>query len=575
MLLVQRSARANVLMCAASLTCCSGAAVASESCFSYKAVAGDTLIGLGQQYLNQPADWRVLARVNRIQQPKRIALGTTLCLPVSALKSTARNGVVLDVVGQATRFLNESPPAAAPMAKSRGVPEPASTKPSPAALHAAAPVAKGDVVTPGMSLRTSTNGYVTVQLADGSILKVQADTEARLDSSRQYEAAGFFASVWSVVRGRVESLVTHLTGGEPRYQIKTPQAVLGVRGTEFRVQTDARRTLNETLSGTVEVRQLSQGQLVSAGQGTVAAQGTPVAAPVSLPAAPDLSEVPDLQERPVVRVALPEVSGASGYRVQVAEDADFRRVRGEATAERPLLRVLDLPDGGYFLRARVVNAQGLEGLDAVKAFKLKARPEPPIPAGPAHKAKVRDTAAMLSWSAHPDASVYRVQVAQDASFAQLVLDRADVQGTQLRVELAPGDYHWRLATTAAKQDMGPWGDAQVLLMRAPPPAPPAPVISAESMSFSLQAEPGQRFEFQVAPDATFSRVQSEIKSADSTVVIPKPVEGGRMYIRYRAIDADGFIGPYTRPQLIALPACVRDGAGHCIQTLDRFMTSKP
>jgi hypothetical protein len=571
MLLVHRSAGANVLMCAASLTCCSGAAVASESCFSYKAVAGDTLIGLGQQYLNHPSDWRVLARVNRIQQPKRIPQGTTLCLPVSVLKSTARNGVVLDVVGQATRFVNESPPAAAPLAKSRGETEPTRAAPNVAPTQ----VAKGDVITPGMSLRTSTNGYVTVQLADGSILKVQADTEARLDSSRQYEAAGFFASVWSVVRGRVESLVTHLTGGEPRYQIKTPQAVLGVRGTEFRVQTDARRTLNETLSGTVEVRQLSQGQLVSAGQGTIAAQGNPVAAPVPLPAAPDLSRVPDLQERPVVRVELPEVSGASNYRVQVAEDADFRRVRGEVTAERPVLRVVDLPDGAYYLRARVANAQGLEGLDAVKPFKLKARPEPPIPAGPAHKAKVRDTAATLTWSAHPDASVYRVQVAQDAAFAQLVLDRPDVRDTQLRVELAPGDYHWRLATTAAKQDRGPWGDAQVLLMRPPPPEPPPPVISASSLSFSLLAEPGQRFEFQSAPDATFSRVQSEIKSADSTVVIPKPAEGGRMYIRYRAIDADGFIGPYTRPQLIALPACVRDGAGHCIQTLDRFMTSKP
>lgn len=526
---------------------------APDPCFSYKAIEGDTLIGLGERFLARPADWPVLARINHVHQPRRIPVGTVLCLPEGLLKRTPKPGVVLEVVGQATRTQASANGSAA----------------------ASAPLIKGDVIKAGMQLRTSTNGYVTVQLADGSILKVQADTEARLDSSQHYEAAGFFASVWSVLRGRVESLVTHLTGGQPRYQIKTPQAVLGVRGTEFRVQTDAQRTLNETLTGSVLVSGQRQGELVSAGQGTIADARSNVARPVPLPPAPNVSELPGLFERLVLRFDLPEVPGAAGYRLQLAEDAEFRRVRGEVTAARPPLRLTDLPDGDYFVRARVIGAQGLEGPDAIHRIKLKARPEPPIPTAPANKAKIRDKGFGLNWSAHPEAVSYRLQVASDAGFQNVLVQRDDIRDTQTRIDLPAGDYHWRLASTRHGADQGPWGDPLLVLLRDPPAAPPPPQITADSLSFQLQAEPGQRFEFQTAADAEFTQGLQDISSAESTVVIPRPAEGGRLYVRYRAIDADGFIGPYTRPQLVALPACVRDGHGRCISSGERYLTSRP
>jgi hypothetical protein len=279
----------------------------------------------------------------------------------------------------------------------------------------------------------------------------------------------------------------------------------------------------------------------------------------------------------VVRIELPEVPGASLYRVQVAEDAQFQLVRAEATAPKPTLRIQGLADGRYFLRARVADARGLEGLDATHAFTLKARPEPPIPLGPANKAKVRDTGVTMSWSAHPDARQYRLQVATDAGFAHPVVDRSDVRDTQLAVSLPPGDYFWRLGTTASGPDAGPWGDALTVLMREPPAQLPPPQVTADALSFALQAEPGQRFEFQIAPEASFSTISKEVASSSSTVLIPRPAEGGRLYVRYRAIDADGFIGPYTRPQLVALPSCLRDGSGQCIVpgTDKRFVTTRP
>jgi len=217
-----------VIVClgAVSQWASAGVAYAGLSCHMHDAVAGDTLIGIAQHHLAKASNWRVLARVNHVNNPRRIPIGTRLCLPVDLLKATPQPGVVLDLTGEVTR----QPPASGPQA-----------------------VSQGDAIPPGTRLRTGPNGYVTVQLPDGSILKIQSDADVRLEQSQAYESTGIFSTIWEVLRGRVESLVTPVKDGEPRHQIKTPQATLGVRGTTFRVATDGARTLGETLSGRVAV----------------------------------------------------------------------------------------------------------------------------------------------------------------------------------------------------------------------------------------------------------------------------------------------------------------------------------
>jgi hypothetical protein len=516
-------------------------------------VAGDTLIKLGQRYLERPTDWQALARANQVRNPRRLPVGSALCIPVALLRAVPRPGTVLEVAGDAIAIW---PPSAGLAPRQE-------------------PVRKGQEVPLGMSLRTSPNGYVTVQLADGSVLKVQADTEARLDTSKQYVEAGFFSSIWSVLKGRVESLVTHMTGGEPRFQIKTPQATLGVRGTEFRVAHENGRTLGETLTGAVAVQAGARTELVSAGQGTVSDSGKGVAPPTALPPAPEVGALSKLHERVLVKLSLPPVAGASHYRVQVAEDADFQLVRGETVSTQPLLKLNDLADGNYYLRARSADARGLESPDAVTTFKLKARPEPPIPSGPAAKAKVRAKSVELTWAAHPDASHYRLQVARDAAFTDLAYEQLQWPDTQATVALPPGDYHWRVATTGPKADHGPWGDPQMVLMREPPPQPPPPKVSDGTLGFALQGEPGQRFEFQMSRELAFSQLMWSTASVDGQISVPRPDDGGTLYVRYRAIDEDGFIGPYTTPQLILLPACVRSAHGVCVKSGTAFLTTQP
>lgn len=555
MLFAPRPAWAGIWVCAAWLACCPHAvsaplaaplsppSAAPGSCHTHIATEGDTLIGLGERYLARPLEWPVLARLNHVANPRRIPIGSPLCVPLARMRSTPRTVQVLDAVGDT------------------------SARP-------------GDILQAGARLSTGDNGYITLQLADGSVVKVQSATEAVLQSSQAHESAGILRTAWQLLRGRIESLVTRQPAAPPRFQIQTPQATLAARGTEFRVTAQTDRTLAETLSGAVAVQQGPRQALVSAGQGTLADAQSGLTPPRPLPAPPDITGVPTLFERPLIRIALPPLAPGQRYLVQLADDADFRRVRAEVDSTEPLLRVADLPDGSYHWRVRTCDASGLAGADATGQLQLKARPEPPIPTAPLSGAKQRTPAIAFSWAQHPRAHHYQLQVSRNEAFTDLVVDQATLPEPPFSVPLSPGDYFWRLRTVASAgtfgahgapgTDPGPWGDAQRLAVRAPPASLPAPTVSDTTLLFQPQGEPGQRFEFQLARDAAFHEVLAEASAPASAtpppVSLPRPDEGGRLYVRYRAIDPDGYIGPHSSAQTIDLPPCLRSGSGTCVHS---------
>lgn len=548
MLFASRPVWASVGLCAASLTACAHTAAANPqrspprspetaaapwSCHTHVAQPGDTLIGLGQRYLVQPLDWPVLARLNHVGNPRRIPIGTRLCVPLERVRASPSPVQVLEAVGDTSAH-------------------------------------PGDRLLPGHRVRTGSQGYITLQLADGSVLKVQSATEAVLQSSQNHEPAGVLRTLWQLLRGRIESVVTPQPSTPPRFQIQTPQATLAVRGTEFRVTTIPGQTLAETLSGAVAVRQGTRQALVSAGLGTVATADGALAAPRALPAPPDIGQVPTLFERPLVRLPLPPLAEGHRYRVQVADDADFRRVRAEVDSAEPLVRIAGLADGDHHWRVRTSDASGLSGSDAAGQFRLKARPEPPIPTAPLSGAKQRTPTIDFAWAEHPQASHYLLQVGRGAGFHDLVVDQARLTQPGHSVALPPGDYVWRVRTALAGPDLGPWGEAQRLAVRAPPAALPPPTVSDTTLLFQPQGEPGQRFEFQLARDAGFHTVLAEAGApaaeVPAPVALPRPEEGGRLYVRYRAIDPDGYIGPHSSAQIIELPACLRSGSGACVRS---------
>lgn len=543
---MRHSVRTLALACFfASLGIAQASSASDAAFYRHQARPGDTLIGLGQALLIRPSDWPQLAKLNRIEHPRHIPIGTLIRIPVALMKSKPVQGTVLAVVGNA--MLNP--------------------------VHGeSSSVQIGAAITPGTEIRTGSDGYVTVQLADGSVLRMQSDTTTQLEGSEHYEAAGFFASRLRLIKGRLEALVSHMTGGEPRFEVKTPQALLGVRGTEFRIAVDdaTHVTRGEVLDGAVAfgaaTGQHQTARRLAAGYGALVGPQRTVSTPVPLPAPPDLSAVPALHERVVLRINVPALPGAALYRAQLAGDAGFQQVQGELKGSTPEFRFVGLPDGHYHLRVRVANAQGIEGPDATRQIHLKARPEAPISTQPTPGAKLRATAVAMAWAEQPEADHYRLQVTQDPSFQKVLHEDRNVRDTRYTLNLPVGNYRWRVASVRPDGDQGPFGDPQSFELRAPPPQPEPPKIDAQFMSFNWAGEPGQSFEFQLARDAAFAHLLVKRSVAEPRIQVARPDEGGRFYIRYQAFDADGFVGPFTAPQVINLPHCVQDGGGQCLLT---------
>jgi hypothetical protein len=285
-----------------------------------------------------------------------------------------------------------------------------------------------------------------------------------------------------------------------------------------------------------------------------------------LPAAA-VQALPVLIERVLVRLPLPPLDGAQRLRAQVAFDPQFQRVAAEGVFDTPELRFATLEDADYVLRVRAIDAQGLEGRDAVHRFTLKARPEPPVTTAPAPRARLPVGRVEFAWAAHPQAKSYRFPLARTPDFAAVARSVDAVDGTALALDgLAAGIWHWRVATVRAGKggdDRGPWGDPQTVDLRALPPPPAPPRVDGATVRVAWGGEPGQRFDFQLARDAAFTQLVLERQVGEPAIEFARPAPGV-YHLRYRAIDADGYVGPFIAPQLLPLFNCVRDSAGRCI-----------
>lgn len=516
---------------------------AVEPSFAYTTQRGDTLIGIGRELLRDPTSWPEVASFNGLASPHRIAVGAALRIPLRLLRSEVAPAQVELVVGDVRSGSGNT----------------------------AVPLRGGERLPEGTTVQTGSDGSAVVRLADGSLLRLAAGSQMKIDRARRYPAIDHVSSGVTVEQGRVEVEASKAVGGKPGFEVRTPQGLLGVRGTEFRVAVNGERqtTGGEVLEGTVQFAGGTGGagaRRLDAGYGTVIDAERRVAEPTPLLPAPDLSAMPTLQEKLVLRFPLPTLAGATGFRGQVVRGAQLREVLADNLALGPELRFTQLDDGDYVLRVRAIDARGLEGRDATLAFRLKARPEPPMPTAPAPRGVTRGTQVELSWAANPAAASYRLQVATDERFARLVRDVPALLATTFMLDnIAPGDYFWRLASLRAGDDQGPWGVARAFVLRPLPANPAPPAIGDNSLKFTWEGEPGQTFEFQLASDSAFTQLVLQRTLDKPEFELPRPA-GGVYYMRLRARDADGFQGPFTAAQRFELIDCLKSSDGACVRT---------
>ncbi len=306
----------------------------------YKTQQGDTLIGIGSQ-LSNPSDWKQIQRINHINNPKLILVGSTLHIPVTILRSEDAPATVISVEGNAQ--VNQQPLVA------------------------------GALLTSGNEIVTGKDGFALIKLANGSKLAVQAGSHITLTALKKYTIDQTFDSTVNLQKGRIETEATKTNSASPRYRIITPSAVMSVRGTQFRVATDETKTSRtEVTDGLVRVADMSDNDSaavgIAAGYGNIVDNGKPPTPPVALLPAPDVTTLTKLQERPVVRFDLTPVANAKRYRAQIATDAQFEKTLRDQLFDTTAIKFDGLGDGAYWMRVRAVDNIELEGINAQLAF---------------------------------------------------------------------------------------------------------------------------------------------------------------------------------------------------------------
>ncbi len=497
----------------------------------YRVQPGDTLFAL----LRDGADWQPVARANNIADPKRLQPGSLIRLPAHLLREQPALAEVVHAYGSVTV--------------------------TRASTETAVPLGSGDNLAAGDVVRTGAQSSTTLRFVDGARVLVRPDSELKVERLAQSRAGT--STTLRLQHGSADSLVPPARGASApsRYEMRTPQANLGVRGTEFRTAAESGATRIEVLEGRVGARAGAGAagrteSLVGAGFGAVGAAAgmTPQRA---LPAAPQLAGLPERVERMPLRLSW-QSAATTRVRAQVlTTDEPPRLVLDGVFDAAPARWSEDIPDGRYELRVRAIDSQGMEGRDTRAAFVLKARPEPPFIAAPSPGGRTIDDSVRLAWTRNAAAARVRLQVADTPDFVQPRVDRDDLDATELRVALPLGTHHWRVASILASGDQGPFSDAHSVTRieppAAPPPAEPQKNDDGLLLRWLASATAGTRWQVQLARDIGFAQMVSDTTVTEPQWLLRDP-PSGTYYLRVKTIDADGFAGPFSQAQQIEVPS---------------------
>lgn len=509
-----------------------GSFVSTPPDMTYYARQGDTLSSIAREFTSQTNNWRKIGQRNKISNDRQIPIGSAILIPLELLPEEPSEARVVALAGN-PGYRN--------------------------AAGADGELKPGTVLQEGSEIHTGKNGFVTLALIDDSRIAIPSNSDLSLAKLRKTRYTGSPRTELALISGKVESKVTSLISNKGRFEVRTPLAIAGVRGTRFRVGLLEKASATEVLEGGVAVNQgnsnsRNSGRLIPAGQGNLA-DASGVGQAVALLPAPQPNPDDQLQLRPTMLFQASPVSGAVAYHAQIARDQQGLDILMERSAAEPRFKFDSLDDGQYLLRLTAIDRNGLEGLVATQAFSLQARPEPPFTTAP--KNKVRSDQLSFVWTEAAQASAYHLQVAKDKQFSELLIDQNDIRATQWDLASLPsGHYFWRVATIAeqaSQHKQGPYSDVQEFSKLAPQAGASFQDSVSKQISFSWAGEPGQVFLLQIARDPAFRQMYLEKQLSDSHIEIARP-DSGDYFIRVRATDPDGYTGQFSTTQKISVAA---------------------
>lgn len=389
----------------------------------------------------------------------------------------------------------------------------------------------------------SAQGTATVELADGSEVRLSPDSRLMFNRLTQYGKSGMVDTRLRLNKGEVHTRVKPVMEGGARFEIETPSAVAAVRGTAFTVQTSPAGTELQVTKGIVDFGPRGKTQRVPAGYGaslsTNSAGGLRIR---RLPPAPAVDPIPESVTSLPVALRWSE-DGAAAHRVDIFEKDSGRWIKSrKVTGSNFDISLLD--NGQYEVQLAALDNRGMAGMPASLPLNVNLQAQPATLVSPAPGATANDDMPEFQWKLNGSNEVARVEIAGDDSFSDLITTSEWAPENQALPSrpLSPGEYYWRVVTEAGGTSVTE-SEARKLVVNGS--LPPTRIISVNYLNsqvriFWEKVNTASEYRLQLSEGPQFHNIIKEATLADTTAAL-RLIPGRRYFVRLKALSN----GPLT------------------------------
>ena len=479
----------------------------------------DSLQAVGKRLLNNQHTWSDIVRYNQIDNVAGLQPGSIIKVPINWLKFQPKPASTLSVSGN--------------VLVKKGRAQQFSRLKANTAINVS-----DEIVT--------RKGRALIKFADSSILIIEEDTHVTFNKLTHYGETGMVDTRIRLKRGGVSADVSPLVKGS-RYEISTPSAVAAVRGTQFRLQTDAQGTRIEVTEGEVELTHAHGKKKIEAGQ------GASVSAQSALVTTKALNEAPSRQFDSAVLDDLPATLNwksqieAAAYRFQLRKDSKHGQLVRSSEHRKPSVSLDQLQNGTYSLAMRSIDKQGFQGIDDTANISIQIASDIPALLTPSGDSIASKETTLFSWRLKDSHTLSKLELSKDANFSNLAHTQAFSSETKTKLDpsISPGIYYWRVVALSEDSSESE-SDVRKISLRGTMDT--ATILSVNYIKnqvglFWNNVEDADGYILQVSETSSFRNILREESIAKASAFL-KLAAGKKYYARVKGVATELYQSDY-------------------------------
>jgi len=399
------------------------------------------------------------------------------------------------------------------------------------------PLTSDSLIRVGDEIRSQA-GTATIELADGSVVRISPHSRLAFNRLTQYGKSGMVDTRLRLNQGEIETQVKPVIEGGSRFEIETPSAVAAVRGTMFTLRTAPGMTDLRVTEGEVSFGPPGQTRRIPAGySASVSTAGVGRMSIRRLPPAPEINPLPQqLKQLPAQLSWTP--NGANSHRVDIFDAESGRWINSSEVSDNDFdINLLD--NGRYEIHLAAIDNRGMAGMPGVMSFEVDLQARTAALEQPEPGATVNDDMPEFRWQLRGENEVARVEIAEDKDFGNTIAtsEWAPDESALPSRPLTPGQYYWWVVTEAGGNSVAT-SEARSLVVNGT--LPPVRIISVNYVDsqvrvFWQRVDTATDYRLQLSEEPGFNNIIKEATLSDTTAAL-RLIPGRRYFVRLKALS---------------------------------------